>query len=276
MKLAVGADGAASLVANANPIPVSDAGGALTVDAAELTAIQAATEATQAAVEGTLTVSGTVELGATALAALETITVASVTAAIPAGTNNIGDVDIASIAAGDNNIGNVDIASIAAGDNNIGNVDIASALPAGNNNIGDVDVASIAAGTNAIGNVGLVPRTSGGLTIFRSIDLDESEEEIKATAGQLYFVHAINLANAVRYLKFYNATAANVTVGTTTPVLTFPIPTQGDTNGAGFVLAIPQGFAFSTAITAAATTGLADNDTGAPGANEVVVNIGYA
>lgn len=47
-----------------------------------------------------------------------------VVAALPAGDNNIGNVDIASIAAGDNNIGNVDIASIAAGDNNIGNVDI--------------------------------------------------------------------------------------------------------------------------------------------------------
>lgn len=35
-----------------------------------------------------------------------------VDAAIPAGTNNIGDVDIASIAAGDNNIGNVDIVTM--------------------------------------------------------------------------------------------------------------------------------------------------------------------
>jgi hypothetical protein len=32
--------------------------------------------------------------------------------ALPAGTNNIGDVDIASIAAGDNNIGNVDVVTI--------------------------------------------------------------------------------------------------------------------------------------------------------------------
>jgi hypothetical protein len=35
-----------------------------------------------------------------------------VVAALPAGTNNIGDVDIASIAAGDNNIGNVDIVTV--------------------------------------------------------------------------------------------------------------------------------------------------------------------
>lgn len=34
------------------------------------------------------------------------------TAATPAGTNNIGDVDIASIAAGDNNIGNVDVVTL--------------------------------------------------------------------------------------------------------------------------------------------------------------------
>ena len=148
-------------------------------------------------------------------------------------------------------------------------------IAAGNNNIGDVDVASIAAGTNTIGNVGLVGRTTGGLSIFRSLDLDETEEDIKTSAGQLYFIHAMNLANGVRYLKLYNATAANVTVGTTTPVLTFPLPTMGDTNGAGFTVSIPQGLAFGTAISAAVTTGLADNDTGAPGASEVVVNIGY-
>ena len=160
------------------------------------------------------------------------------------------------------------------------------ALPAGTNaigklaansgvDIGDVDVLSIAAGTNLIGNVGLGVRTSGGTTIFRSIDLDESEEEVKATAGQVYWLHCINLAASLRYLKFYNATAASVTVGTTTPVMTIPIPTQGDTNGAGFTLAIPNGIAFSTAITVAATTGIADADTGAPGANEVIINLGY-
>jgi len=67
--------------------------------------------------------------------------------ALPAGNNNIGDVDVASLPAlpaGNNNIGDVDIASIAAGDNNIGNVDVVTlpALPAGTNNIGDVDVAT--------------------------------------------------------------------------------------------------------------------------------------
>jgi hypothetical protein len=171
-------------------------------------------------------------------------------------------------------------AAIPAGDNNIGNVDVVTlpALPAGSNNIGDVDIASaIPAGTNAIGDVGLEPRTSGGTSIMRSLDLDETEEAVKASAGQVYWIMAFNLATSVRYLKFYNATVASVTVGTTTPVLTIPIPTQNaSANGAGLVLAIPHGIEFDTAITVAATTGVADADTGAPGANEVIVNIGYA
>lgn len=115
------------------------------------------------------------------------------------------------------------------------------------------------------------PATTGGLSPFRSIDLDESEEEVKATAGQVYFLHLQNLhASSARFVKFYNATAASVTVGTSTPLYTFRLA-AGET----ITESIPQGLAFSTAITVAATTGIADADTGAPGANEVVVNLGY-
>ena len=156
-------------------------------------------------------------------------------------------------------------------------VDVVGALPAGTNNIGDVDIASaLPAGTNSIGNVGLVPRTSGGMTIFRSIDIDESEEEVKATAGQVFSITAFNRTAAPLYLKFYNATAANVTVGTTTPVLTFVVPGNADSDGAGFVWNNTIGFAFGTAISVACTTGVADNDTGAPGANDCIVIVGYA
>jgi hypothetical protein len=122
-----------------------------------------------------------------------------------------------------------------------------------------------------------VHAAAGGATPYKNLDCDETEDEIKGTAGKLYWVHAINLANAKRYLKFYNATAANVTVGTTTPVLTFPIPTMGDTNGAGFTINFgDMGVQFDTALTVAATTGFADNDTGAPGVNEIILNAGYA
>lgn len=137
-------------------------------------------------------------------------------------------------------------------------------------------VASLPTGANLIGDVGIQGRATGGLSTFRSIDLDETEEEVKATAGTVYSVVALNLTAAPLYLKLYNATAATVVVGSTTPLITIPIPANADSDGAGFVLNVPQGIAFGTAITAAVTTGVADADTGAPGANEAVVNIFYA
>lgn len=111
---------------------------------------------------------------------------------------------------------------------------------------------------------------------YYNLDVDETEDAVKASAGRIYWLHVMNMANAVRYLKFYNATVANVIVGTTTPVLSLPIPTLATTNGMGFTMPIPNGLFFDTAITIAAVTGLADNSTGAPGANEVIVNLGYA
>jgi hypothetical protein len=118
------------------------------------------------------------------------------------------------------------------------------------------------------------PHTTGGLTIFRSLDLDESEEEVKGTAGQVYGMWVTNLATTTRFLKFYNATAANVSVGTTTPVITWAIP-GNSSDDISAVFGSTYGIAFDTAISVAATTGIADNDTGAPGANEVLVNIFY-
>lgn len=116
--------------------------------------------------------------------------------------------------------------------------------------------------------------TAGGTTFFHSDDLDETEEEIKGTAGQIYFITCFNVSAALLYLQVFNNTAAAVTVGTTAPDMVFPIPTQGTTDGAGFVLSIPNGIEMSTGITVAATTTPTGN-TG-PGLNEVLINVGYA
>lgn len=119
------------------------------------------------------------------------------------------------------------------------------------------------------------PHAAGGLSIFRSLDLDESEEEVKASAGTVYGCWVTNTATSTRWLKFYNATAANVTVGTTTPVITIGIPgNSSDDISANFGPG-GMGFQFDTAISVAATTGVADNDTGAPSANDLIVNIFY-
>lgn len=121
-----------------------------------------------------------------------------------------------------------------------------------------------------------VHAAAGGATPYKNIDCDETEDDIKTSAGKLFWIHVMNLSTGVRYLKLYNNTAANVTVGTTVPDLTFPIPTMADTNGAGFCVNFGDaGLQFTTAICVAATTGLADNNAGAPGTNDVVLNAGY-
>lgn len=66
VKVAVGADGAASLVSSSNPVPVSDAGATLSIDDGA----------------GSITVDGTVELGSTSLAALESLTTISAVTSI--------------------------------------------------------------------------------------------------------------------------------------------------------------------------------------------------
>jgi hypothetical protein len=121
------------------------------------------------------------------------------------------------------------------------------------------------------------PHTAGGLSIFRSLDLDETEEDVKTSAGCLYKLRLTNRTTSARYVKLYNATAANVTVGSTTPVDTIVVP--GGTS-ADLCTVVTENFGgygltFDTALSMAATTGLADADTGAPGANDVVATAYY-
>ncbi len=165
------------------------------------------------------------------------------------------------------------------------NVTIGAALPAGSNaigklaansgvDIGDVDVASIAAGTNTIGGFTPRPETANGLSVHRSIDLDEGTlEVVKASPGQVYGMWVTNTATATRWIKFYDATSG--TYGTGTPLITIGIPGNTSDDIAGNFGPGGMGLAFATGICVGAGTGVADADTGAPGANDVIVNIFY-
>lgn len=117
---------------------------------------------------------------------------------------------------------------------------------------------------------------NGNLLVFRSLDLDETEEEVKTTAGKLYKLRITNFATSPRYVKLYNATAANVTVGSTTPIDTIVVPAASASDACIITENFGgKGLTFSTALSMAATTALADADTGAPGANDVVVSAYY-
>ena len=119
-----------------------------------------------------------------------------------------------------------------------------------------------------------VPTTSGGLLIGKKISANSTNAtNLKASIGQVYAIYAHNTNAAVRYLKLYNK-ASSPTVGSDTPVITFPIP--GSTSGNGAILDTGgMGIEFTTGISYALTTGVADADTGAVAADEIVLTILY-
>lgn len=115
-----------------------------------------------------------------------------------------------------------------------------------------------------------IASTRGGCSVARSLDLNTGKLAVKASAGSLYGIQGYNAAAAVRYVKLYDATSAGTTIGTTTPVMTIAVEAQKTFE---FMPAMPV--AFSTAITAAATTGAGDSDTTAPAGNDIIANFLY-
>jgi hypothetical protein len=116
--------------------------------------------------------------------------------------------------------------------------------------------------------------TNGGCTPGSSISAGAVlETEIKATAGQLYELSVFNIDATPVYLRLYNLTAANADENDT-PIQRYGIPGTTALGGA-IPTRIPVGMVFSTAITFRVTTGIADTDTGALSANEVLVSYCY-
>lgn len=104
--------------------------------------------------------------------------------------------------------------------------------------------------------------------VYRNTDLDETGVVVKAAAGVLLGWQITNAAAALRYVKVYNkATAAT---NADTPVLTIGLLAS---SSQGVQLAMP--IVLSAGISLRATTGVADNDVGAPAANDVLVHFLY-
>lgn len=116
----------------------------------------------------------------------------------------------------------------------------------------------------------LPPVTSGGLSAYRNINVGTTGVNIKSSAGQIYGYYLFNNAASVVFVKFYNKATAP-TVGTDTPFLTVPLPANGGAN-----VNFTQGVAFGTGIGIGASTGVADNDSTAPAANQVIADVFYA
>ena len=117
----------------------------------------------------------------------------------------------------------------------------------------------------------LRPETSGGLLSWSSTsDLDETEEEVKATAGQVYGYYFANASTSRRVLKWYANTAAGTVVGTTATKFKMWLPATS----AGHVW-MTGGVAFATGITVACTAAWADTDVAAPSTDDVTLTVFY-
>lgn len=114
--------------------------------------------------------------------------------------------------------------------------------------------------------MGLVVGIDGD--IYKSLSVIETPAQIKSGATIVYGGLVHNENAGVRYLKFYNALAANVSVGTTVPVMT--IAMRPDT-----ITYIPGGWRVDTGLTVVSLTGLADADTTGATANETQLTLIY-
>lgn len=92
---------------------------------------------------------------------------------------------------------------------------------------------------------------------------------VKAAPGGVGGWYWFNNAASVRYLKLYNV--ATVPTQANTPYMTIPLPIGSGSSVGPF----PSEIDFSAGISYRCTTGVADNDTGAPSAQDVQLNLYY-
>lgn len=105
---------------------------------------------------------------------------------------------------------------------------------------------------------------------YRNLNLGVTGQIVKNSLGEIFNGSVYNNNAAVRYLKVYDkATAPDEN---DTPIATIPLAPNDTT----YINGSETGVQFLNGISLRATTGIADADTGAPGANDVVVNLFYS
>lgn len=127
---------------------------------------------------------------------------------------------------------------------------ISSATAADGNCKTYVDADSASTLVGAINNPATLGSASGGLSTNLQSALSTTVVAVDASAGQLYELYCYNPNGVVGFVQLFDAATGSVTLGTTTPKLSYGIPA---TNASGFTLSL-VGVQFSTAISAAATT----------------------
>ncbi len=250
VKIQAGEDGEAEDVSTANPLPVR----------------------VESWVPSSLTVSGEVDIGS-----LPDVTLG---AALPAGTNAIGTVEVTSLPAlptGSNAIGKVQVtslpnvtigAALPAGSNALGSVTLGAALPTGTNTIGKVEVTSIATGSNVIGAVQIRPSLTSALFVYKGF-VGGTGTLIRSSACVVFGWHFINTDSADAFIKLYNLSSAP-SVGTSTAIVTVFVPAGGSTTAT-----FTHGIDLTTGLGIGCTRGVEDDNTTSVTATTILANLFY-
>lgn len=205
-------------------------------------------------VSGTVTASGPltdVQLRATAVPVSGTVTANAGTGPFPV-SDNAGSLTV------DAPVGTPVFVRLSDGTSAIATLPVSLAsLPA------------LATGSNLAGRVNVEPQTANGLSIFHLVSAATTNAtNVKASAGQLYGWFVYNSNAAARKLVFHN-TAGTPTAGASV-VFSIVIPPSSGAN-----VEYTNGLAFATGIAITTVTGLADSDTAAVAANDLVINLFY-
>lgn len=111
-------------------------------------------------------------------------------------------------------------------------------------------------------------KSDTSLSVFRNASVSNTAIAVKAAdLGRVWDIHAFNGNSVDVYLHFYDIAQASVSVGSTTPKISFWIPANGSIDR-------HQRYAwgFTTAITVACTTSLAG---GSAPSSAIFVQLGY-
>jgi hypothetical protein len=152
-------------------------------------------------------------------------------------------------------------------------VALSSPIPAGTNNIGTVQPGNTANTTPWLTTE--TPATAGGLTNYvLEPAASDNHANIKNGAGQVYGIHVFNNQATINYGRLYNAaTGFNGCASATNLIYEFQIP--GNTTGAGFVVAVPEGLAFGTGISICVTSTFGQTSVASATASAISLNVLY-
>lgn len=123
-------------------------------------------------------------------------------------------------------------------------------------------------GTQSVSaNAPALTASSTAMTAFRNPAVSSTPVQVRSGGGRVHKYHFGNPNGAIVFVHMYNALAANVTVGTTTPLMSYMVAPNAALDGFW-----PNSVNYSTGISVAVTTTATGNTAPTTG---VLVNLGY-